>query len=423
VLLVVAASVGVATAALPSLATQLVLVLGAAVTAASVVAARLGWILNASWVVVAALYLAGPIRAMLLQAGIGVSLVGALVVTFLPFVVVALVQHREARSRLILLAPLVLLLAFAVFSLAWSPDASYGADKLVLWTLTGLLPATFILVLAPATARISWRPIAVAAALTAFALILFGEPSPLFAGRVILFDANPIWEARALFIGAIVVTFTSLRLPLKVALVLVIVYAGVLTVSRGPALAFLLGVGVGGAEILRGLDRHDRRIQLAWAAIGLTTAFGLLLLLGLLDTAYTGFSGILVDPDVSSRVTYLGEAGRLFSGAPLAGIGIGGFASTGLDLYPHNLVAEVAAELGVLGLLTLGSWLAIAVRGALGSPILMALVVATAVFSLFSGSLASNAEFWLCSSLAVARVPLGAARQTQVFHQPATARG
>ena len=66
-------------------------------------------------------------------------------------------------------------------------------------------------------------------------------------------------------------------------------------------------------------------------------------------------------------------------------------------------------------------WLAFAVRGAAGSPILMALVVSTALFTLFSGSLASNAEFWLCSAFAVARFPLTRARGP--LRRPVTADG
>jgi O-antigen ligase len=411
--LIVAAVVGAATALLPSFSTQIALLLGAAVIAITLVTARLGRILNASWIIVAAFYLTGPVGTLLLQAGIGLSVVIAIVAGFLPFVVAAYVLQREARRRLILLAPLILLLVFAAVSLAWSPDATVGSDKLSVWVLSGLIPAAFIVVLVPATSTIDWRPIAVAAVLTALAMIAFGVASPLYPGRPTLFGANPIWEARSLFIGAIVVVFAPLpgfpRL-FKVVLVPLIVYAGILTVSRGPAIGFLLGLCAGGAEALRAFDRHDRRIQLAWAAIGLTTALAIVAAFGLFDRASTVLSTFLAEPDVTSRGSYINEAGRLFSNAPLSGIGIGGFAATGLDKYPHNLVFEIAAELGVLGLLLVVPWLAIALRGAAGSPLLMALVVATAIFALFSGSLASNAEFWLCSAFGVARFPLGRAK-------------
>ena len=75
------------------------------------------------------------------------------------------------------------------------------------------------------------------------------------------------------------------------------------------------------------------------------------------------------------------------------------------------MLFEIAAELGILGVLIVVPWVVFAVLGAAGSPILMALVVATGLFTLFSGSLASNVEFWLCSAFAVARFPLVAAAQ------------
>ena len=72
--------------------------------------------------------------------------------------------------------------------------------------------------------------------------------------------------------------------------------------------------------------------------------------------------------------------------------------------YPHNLIAEIGAELGLVGLLVLAVWFGFALRWASRSPLLVALVVATGVYALFSGSIASNTEFWMCSALAVAKV-------------------
>jgi hypothetical protein len=418
-----AAGIGVATAGLPSFSLQVSLLMGAIVIAITLVMARFGRILNASWIIVAAIYLVGPVGALLLRVGIGMSVVAAIVGGFAPFVVAAFVLHREARPRLILLAPLILLLLFALASLNWSPDAKYGADKLTVWILSGLIPAAFILVLVPATPTIDWRPVAVAAVITALAMIAFGVASPIYPGRPTLFDANPIWESRALFIGAIVVTFAPIPRWLKLLLIPLVVYAGILPVSRGPAIGFLLGACAGGAEKLRSFDRHDRRIQLAWAGIGIASALGIVAAFGLFDRVSTVLTSFLAEPDVTSRSSYIGESGRLFWSHPFLGVGIGGFAATGLDTYPHNLVFEIAAELGVLGILLVVPWLAFAVRGAAGSPILMALVVSTALFSLFSGSLASNAEFWLSSAFAVARFPLAGAKAPVRRPAMATASG
>ena len=405
-----AALIGVGTAALPSFSTQIALVAGGVVLATTLLMARFGRILNPAWVLVAAIYLVGPVGTLLLRLGIGMSVVAAIVAGFAPFVAAAFVLRREARPRLALLAPLVLLLVFATASLAWSPDAKVGADKLSVWILSGLLPAAFIIVLVPASPAIAWRPVAAAAVITALAMIAFGVASPIYPGRPTLFDANPIWESRALFIGAIVVTFAPIPRSFKLLLIPLVVYAGILPVSRGPAIGFLLGACAGGAEKLRTFDRHDRRIQLAWAGIGIATALGIVAAFGLFDRVSTVLTSFLAEPDVTSRSSYISESTRLFWSHPFLGVGIGGFAATGLDTYPHNLVFEIAAELGVLGILLVVPWVFFAVRGAAGSPILTALVVSTAIFSLFSGSLASNAEFWLCSAFAVARFPLARAR-------------
>ena len=109
---------------------------------------------------------------------------------------------------------------------------------------------------------------------------------------------------------------------------------------------------------------------------------------------------------MTGRAGFLEAAWRLFLSSPLLGVGIGGFASTGIDQYPHNLIAEVGSELGVIGVLALAAWFGLALRGAARSPLLVALVVGTTAFSLFSGSLASNGEFWMFSALAVASLQL-----------------
>ena len=70
------------------------------------------------------------------------------------------------------------------------------------------------------------------------------------------------------------------------------------------------------------------------------------------------------------------------------------------------------------------TWIILAVRGALGSPLMLALVTATGVFTLFSGSLASQTVFWLYSTLAVAMLAAarrGRRRADAATVEPATA--
>lgn len=400
---------------LPGLSLQLMLVAGSAGFAAAVALNRLGKVLNPAWVIVIGIYLIGPIGEILIGSGIGISTAIVLTLAPGPFVLLVFLTHRENWRRLVLLAPLLGLLLFAGLSLAWSPDASYGAEKLTTWSLTSLVPVIFILLLVPEAPRTGWWLIAIAAFLYAGWLLLFGANTDLFPGRLVIFGANPIWEARAVFIGAVVVIFGPFPNLVRLVTVPVMVVAGLVTVSLGPALGLVVGIWAGAGEALRGADRGDRRIGLGWAIFGLTTGLGLVLFIA--DTFGTGtpiLATLGSDPNVSSRASYLGTAAALFGQSPLLGIGLGGFASTGLDTYPHNMLAEILSELGIVGMLIFIPWIALAIRGAAGSPLLMALVAATSVYLLFSGSLASNVEFFLFTGLAVARVPFGRLRLRRI---------
>jgi O-antigen ligase len=124
---------------------------------------------------------------------------------------------------------------------------------------------------------------------------------------------------------------------------------------------------------------------------------------GVLDPAV---DEALKDPNNLSRPKFFIGAISQFSASPLIGAGLGAFASTGLDLYPHNMIAEIAAELGLLGLIALGTWILLVVRASIRSAVLTALIVATLVFSVFSGNIAGEAEFWFFSALAVGLVPV-----------------
>lgn len=408
-LLTTSAGAGALIATLPTLATQIAVLLGAGLSTVTVLAARAGTILNPAWIIIAWLYLIGPIGRILLDVGVGLSPVALLTLAPIPFVVTALLARPVTRERLLLLTPLALLLGLGGLTLLWTSEPAYGSEKLVLWMLTGLLPAAFIVVLAPATRTVSWSLIAGVALLSAIGLILFGNDTPLNPGRRILFDANPIWVGRAAFIGALVMMFGPFPRLAKLSATPILIVAGLLTISLGPAVGLLVGAWTGAAEKLRIADRTDRRLVIGWAMLGLVGGLAVAaVLIGVFDPGSSALARLVVDdPNVTSRARLLGAAGSLFLQAPVLGTGLGGFAATGLDLYPHNLIAEIAVELGLVGILVSVLWLALSLRGAARSPLLMSLMVATGAFALFSGSLAGNNEFWMISALAIARFPLG----------------
>ncbi len=396
-----ALAAGAAISVVPGLVLQLAIVGGTLMSTASLVFARAGRLLNPAWVIVALLYLIGPLGGLFSQSETDGSALGVLLLALTPFVAAATIVKPRNATRLFVLIPLGLLLLLAVASLAWSPSASYGSSKLTLWVVTGLIPAAFIIILSGGPTRIAWGLIVLAAFATAVASFLFpdsGYPPTLF-------DSNPIWASRAAFIGALVALFGPFPGAVKLLATPVMIASGLISLSLGPLVGLAAGAVAGVAEALRNGRQTERRVAVGWASLLVVTGVALLsLLAGLADPL---FEEVLNDPNVSGRAGYLRALGPLFVDAPLFGIGLGGFASTGLADYPHNLVAEVALELGFAGLLLLLAWFTLALRAAAGSPLLVALVVATGVFSLFSGHLGANTEFWLFTALALAVSRIG----------------
>jgi hypothetical protein len=387
---------------------------GAVVSVASAVLARTGRLLNPAWIIVGTLYLADPLASMARQYGIEVPTFGLMILAASPFVLMAALTRPHVLDRLVLLTPFLLLVLLAVMSLLWSSTTSYGLETLNLWILTGFVPAVFIAVLDPASNRVSWPLVAGAAFVYATTLILFGADSALYPGRFVLFDTNPIWVARAVFVGALIVILGPFPTPAKVVMASVMIVAGLRTGSLGPAVGLVVGLCAGAVEMIRCAEPADRRRWIGWAGFGLglgAALTGALFLFGAMDTLDP--NAALGADDFTSRASSLRDAADLYVNAPVLGAGIGGFSAVGPLPYPHNLIGEIGSELGLVGILILVAWFALALRGAARSPVLVGLVVATATYTLFSGNVASDAEFWIFTSLAVAMIPVGRARAAQ----------
>ena len=183
--------------------------------------------------------------------------------------------------------------------------------------------------------------------------------------------------------------------------------------SRGPIIATALGL-------------------LAWILMrGVLRARALLVVLAVTGVALIGVNQassaalsrfVLEDPArrglwATARVTFLEH--------PLLGLGFGDFsivsAFTRIAQYPHNLFLETASELGVLGLLSLGTLLVVActrvwrVRSEPEARMVAALAVAMLVGQLFSSDL-TNRLFWIAVD------PLSPVSDPRVLRCPFTAK-
>jgi O-antigen ligase len=127
------------------------------------------------------------------------------------------------------------------------------------------------------------------------------------------------------------------------------------------------------------------------------------------------------EPAVANRVFYLKTAGQLFQNSPVLGVGLGQFVPnfklmSGSLFLPdwifqpvHNIYALIAAELGLVGLLTFAIFLALVLRRALIPQypnILISILIAFLIigsFDHFFWSLpAGQYLFWLALGLAAA---------------------
>lgn len=67
--------------------------------------------------------------------------------------------------------------------------------------------------------------------------------------------------------------------------------------------------------------------------------------------------------------------------------------------YPHNLILEVLAELGAVGLLLVAGIVAAGLRGAFSHPVVLALWAYAAANAMVSGDVAGNGAFWLMATV------------------------
>jgi O-antigen ligase len=402
----VAAAVGVLV--LPSAGSQVLFLAAVIVGVGSLVLASSDRIMNAALIPILFLFLIDPLGVLLTRVGSPVSIVIVLVAAPLPFVIMALLQRPAAFGRLSAIAPLALLVGLAAASIAWSPDADYGVRKAILWVTAGLAPCAYVLILTSPDRPPSWRAIALVALVYSLVLLAIGTTT-IYPGRIVFFEANPIWIGRAAFIGAIVVLLGPFPLIVRLGLAAPMLVAGILTDSLGPTIGLVLGLGAGLAEGIRVAPGARRLASLRLGLLAVLVALGVAVAFAVLGSDPSRLAPVLEDPNVASRAIYLQRAAEMFGRAPVLGAGFGAFATQGLDApYPHNLIAEMAAELGIVGVTLAVIWIGFALWRAAGSPLLVALVVATTAFAMFSGNVAGNSELWIFSGIAIAMTGRGA---------------
>jgi len=262
--------------------------------------------------------------------------------------------------------------------------------------------------------------LAVASAVLLVQQFLSGTAEDLYSGRFTnSVDINPILAGRQAATGILIaVSFVLaaranwLRTVALAALPLLgisLLAAG----SRGPVLALVVGL-----LVLVSLSLADKRVRARLltvaAAASVAVAIVPLLVPGEAIERSTSFLiGSQEGVSSNGRLELWGRAVDAFLEQPLLGLGTGGFAELEpVFQYPHNILLESAAELGVVGLVAVAVLLAATAarlsavwRSSVGATrahtaLTGGFFAAGLVNALLSDAIEGTAQLWLAAGLA-----------------------
>jgi O-antigen ligase len=343
------------------------------------------------------------------------------VTLLLGLLLIVLCAYRWACGRvksvpLGLAAPLVAISALLVVSLSWTPSPGYGGEKAVKFVTLTLLAtlAPFFLVQNERDVRRYFSWTVVLAMVTAVFTII--NP-PADDGRLTIgSEGNTIGISHVLCTAALILLVGALtdlivRRGWAVAGAIGLVAVAAAIGSRGPLLSLAFALLATGAVWLARVPR-----KLAPVLVAVVAAAAALPFISLPQDSSQRLARAVRDPVTSFRTDprydTFSEAVTLIEHHPLVGVGTGGFQSVGTlavppEDYPHNMVLEVWAELGLLPLAILlasvvtllaGLW-----RGAWrhahdASGRLLYVLIGFLLFNLFetllTGDLNENRAFW-----------------------------
>lgn len=330
-------------------------------------------------------------------------------------------------ARRILAPPIVLIGVLAVLLIVRVDPGAYPKSKIELFLAQSipLLLAGMLIGLRAATFRLYiflTLAVALAGAVVLTHNLSSNDAAQVFTARYTIGTTyNPIWVGRTAAIGVLISLALILGGFSKRASLVGYVCLPFLTVallasgSRGPVVALLAGL-----VVLVGLVIQNRQLRrrLAQIALGVGAAVVIAALIvpsSAVDRSASFLFGNASGLSSNGRTQLWTKALSLFYSHFWTGIGTGGFADyapLGIS-YPHNIVLEAAAELGVLGMAVLIAFLFLALRTAfrvwreatshedrVAGALILSILVATVLNSLLSDAIETTDTLCLVVGLA-----------------------
>ncbi len=336
--------------------------------------------------------------------------------------------ERRLPGHLLVSAPValsLLLLGLMILRLSPSPGEEYGSMKTLLFAADNLVFFMGALFVGSRRSDLRLFLLLILAVTAGGALMLLFEFASGSARAVVgeRFSLGaqeyPIYLARSSADGLIIATYTILTASSAkvrlwaIAVFPVLVIAMIAAGSRGPVLAFLFALIVLIALTAAAGRARRRLTQVATGLLVATVIVPTVVPSSAVGRALSAILGGANGLSTNGRAELWSQAITLFGQHPLLGIGTGGFSALNTELYPHNILLEVAAELGFVGLMVLLGFLVTALtrlialwRTApddqkLNAAVLIALFLAALINAFFSGAIKDNQEIWLWAGVGI----------------------
>ncbi|GGA33421.1 O-antigen ligase family protein [Paenibacillus physcomitrellae] len=310
---------------------------------------------------------------------------------------------------------------YCILSFAWSPQESGGLSKLVLLCAHGVLPGLYTYIFYKKYNTFSWSYAALFGLAYAIVHLTFGVYSDEYPGRLTLPGDNPIFNARISLL-TVTICLWGRGIPLWLRLVAggTALVSAIQTQSRGPLAFFILA----NLLILAWIVYRQIRVngsQARYLKKGLKAAAALLVIAGALIFAMRGpliemiestRFGVLIDKNqlegdsnFLDRVGLQLDALQAFEEHPFFGLGLGGHTPPVTDEFPHNVLLEMASELGIMGIALWTAAFLYTLYAARRQPVLLVLLIQSLGCALVSGDFGYNFEYVFIAMVALAFKP------------------
>ncbi|WP_194434140.1 O-antigen ligase family protein [Paenibacillus segetis] len=342
-------------------------------------------------------------------------------VPLIPVVIAWFSKDRKAREILsdggIWLWFIVLL--YGIVSLAWTTYGSAGLSKEAILIIHAIIPGIYAYILYKKYGKFSWKTLALFGLIFALVHLLLGEYSPEYPGRLSLPGSNPILNARMSLI-TITVCLWRREIPLYIRIITITAatVSALATQSRGPIVAFVIANLIVLVFFIYKRYKHGEFKHLSkYVVISI-----FILLAGVITASqysreidqWVGGSrfGVFFDrAELQGDNNFIGrldlqrKAIDKWTDHPFFGGGLGSVTPPIARDFPHNVVLEIASEMGVVGLLLWSFAYLYSIWVSRRNGLLLALLFQTLGTALISGDFGFNFEYVLISIVALALIP------------------